>query len=122
MKSRDWGSLDYENLTRTQLKVLEDSFLDALLFAGGLSVQYSANVALKVLTASRLSDLKEQLYDEEKLTHFIYEIVRRFPPVKGFNLWNRLTNTHIILNLQGAGYDKENFESPEFIDIFRENV
>jgi len=75
--------------------LLASNMLDSLLFAGGLSVPSVVGVGLAVLYAGENSpmSLRDRIalvenVDADAVSKFVFEVIRRFPPVVGFPWWS----------------------------------
>jgi hypothetical protein len=98
---------DMMSLSRLEKTKTASAIMDALLFAGGISIPTVLQNAFGVLYGeygrSQLGD--EFVLTEAQLMPFVLEVVRRFPPVAGFPSWDRLTNQHVMIDLLMANLD-----------------
>ena len=83
--------------------------MDSLLFAGGLSVPSAIGVSLAVLYAGdnspmTLKDRHDLAKDVNhmQVAQFVFESIRRYPPVVGFPWWNtkEKNDFRTVMNLQ----------------------
>lgn len=115
--------------------LLASNMLDSLLFAGGLSVPSVIGVALAVLYSNENSPMKlrdrvevTRDADPMKIAQFIFETMRRFPPVVGFPWWNPDKSFRTVMNLAMAqrdprewGDDADSFKLRE-LDDYAKNM
>lgn len=99
---------DMSGLTALEKIKLTSNVLDALLFAGGVSVPTVIQNAFAVLYGEwgqgQLGT--DFVLTEADLTKFVLEVIRRFPPVAGFPTWDRQTNQHVMIDLFMANLDE----------------
>jgi len=87
---------------------LASAMLDALLFAGGVSIPTVVKNAFAVLYGEYGKGQLGADFElkESQLLPFVLEVVRRFPPVSGFPSWDRATNNHVMIDLLMANLDQ----------------
>lgn len=88
---------------------LAHGFLDAMAFAGGLSVPGIMKVGLAVLKSSESIFPSDQrgLDNEGDVDKFVWEVVRRYPPVVAFSYWNADETARTVLALGMALRDSD---------------
>ena len=95
---------DYENLTKEQKQLIASSVMDSLLFAGGLSVPGVLKMCIGLLVdgvgsdvspggPSEWKDLKTFQLKEDNAALFVWETMRRFPPVGALSYMDIDPNT-----------------------------
>lgn len=84
------------------------AIMDALLFAGGVSIPTVIQNAFGILYGEYGQNQLGADFElqEAQLMPFVLEVVRRFPPVAGFPSWDRLTNQHVMIDLLMANLDE----------------
>ena len=94
--------------------LLASNMMDSLLFAGGLSVPSAIGVSLAVLYAGdnspmTLKDRHDLAKDADhmQVAQFVFESIRRYPPVVGFPWWNteEKNDFRTVMNLAMAQRD-----------------
>lgn len=100
--------MDMGGLTALEKTKVTSNVLDALIFAGGVSVPSVIQNAFAVLYGEwGQSQLGASfVLKEDDLTKFVLEVIRRFPPVSGFPSWDRATNQHVVIDLFMANLDE----------------
>ena len=109
------GLIDDKFKTNEDLNfLLASNMMDSLLFAGGLSVPSAIGVSLAVLYAGDNSPMKledrhelARGVDKMKVAQFVFESIRRYPPVVGFPWWNteEKNDFRTVMNLAMAQRD-----------------
>merc|ERR1712146_375844 len=88
--------------------------MDALLFAGGLSVPTLINGGLAVLhfneTSMTMDDQKtwknaDDADADDVVTKFVWEVIRLYPAVIGFPYWENEGTRRVVLNIATALQD-----------------
>jgi hypothetical protein len=99
---------DMEGLTSLERVKTASAVMDALLFAGGISVPTVIQNAFAVLYGQYGQSQLGTDFElrESQLMPFVLEVVRRFPPVSGFPSWDRKTNQHVMIDLLMANLDE----------------
>jgi len=92
-----------------QVTKFASTIMDSLCFAGGLSVPGVIKNSFAILYGKWG---QEQLGPTWTLTptdvyKFVWEVIRRFPPVGGFPSWDRNSNLHTVADLALAAQDTE---------------
>jgi len=85
-----WGSLDDEDCSpgpACSMKMAQ-SFVDALVFAGGLSVSTGLAIGVATLFSEHETNpFPARAIPQGKELNFWWEVIRYFPTVVGFDLW-----------------------------------
>jgi hypothetical protein len=103
---------DWAELTPLDQTKLTAGVLDALLFAGGISVPTVIKSCFALLYGKYGQEQIQKQFgenwflDDSKLDAFVHETVRRFPPVGGFPTWDRATNSKTSVDLRAANADR----------------
>lgn len=98
---------DMASLSALEKTKLTSNVLDALLFAGGVSIPTVIQNSFAVLYGEwgQAQLGAGFVLKEADLTKFVLEVIRRFPPVSGFPSWDRQTNQHVVIDLFMANLD-----------------
>lgn len=103
---------DWAELSELEEKKLTSGVMDALMFAGGVSVPTVIKSCFAILYGKYGQDqIRKQFgenwyLDEAQLDAFVHETIRRFPAVGGFIAWDRATNSKTNVDLRGANADR----------------
>lgn len=99
---------EWQALSDLEKTKVASAVLDALLFAGGVSVPSVVSNAFAVLYGEYGRGQLGEGFElrEEQLLPFAFEVIRRFPPVAGFASWDRRTNQHVLIDLLMASLDE----------------
>lgn len=103
---------DFTALSPLEQTKLTSGVLDALMFAGGVSVPTVIKSCFAILFGKYGQEqIKKQFgenwhLDEKQLDAFVHETIRRFPAVGGFLAWDRATNSKTNVDLRGSNADQ----------------